>query len=65
MVSTEYLTRVTGEKIESMAMTPIGWSLRLFSSPVEKPRPTRTSNSQSNFTFLSRVQMTWSLLTMS
>ena len=30
--STEYATRRTGEKIESIGMTPIGWSGVLLSS---------------------------------
>src|SRR5580704_13300330 len=53
-----YLTRITGEKIESIGITPIGISGRLFSSPVKNPRPIRTSNSASNFCFLSTVQIT-------
>src|SRR5438132_11829585 len=31
----------------------------LVSSPVKNPRPIRTSNSASNFCFLSTVQITW------
>jgi hypothetical protein len=54
---------VTGEKSESMAMTPMGWSGFLFSSPGQKPRPTLISSSISNFFFLSSVQMIWAGLT--
>ena len=56
-----YFTRVTGEKMESIGITPIGWSACLFSSPVANPRPTLTSSSASNFCLLSSVQMIWSL----
>ena len=35
-----------------MAMTPMAWSAFLFSSPGQKPRPTLTSSSVSNFVLL-------------
>src|SRR5262249_35064525 len=46
-------------------IAPSGISARLFSSPVENPRPIRTSNSASNFCFLSTVQITWFVLSTS
>ena len=52
-----YFTRVTGEKIESMAITPMAWSVVLFWSPLAKPRPLRTFISMENFRFLSSVAM--------
>ena len=46
-------------------MTPMAWSGFLFSSLGQKPRPTLTVSSISNFFFLSSVQMSWSGLTSS
>jgi hypothetical protein len=62
VASTPNFTRVTGEKMESMGITPMGMSGRLLSSLVAKPRPTLTSISASNLPLRSKVQMIWSLL---
>ena len=59
MFSTRKLTRVTGEKMESIAMRPISWSGFLLPSARQNPRPVRTSHSISIDAPSSRVQISW------
>ena len=55
--STEYATRRTGEKIESIGITPIGWSGDLFSSAGRYPRPRPIVRYSSSLVFFSSVAM--------
>src|SRR5919199_1619326 len=55
--STWYATRLTGEKIESIGITPIGWSGDLFSSAGEYPRPRPIVRYISSLVFFSSVAM--------
>jgi len=62
VASTAYLTRVTGEKIESIGMTPMGWSGCFVFVAGGETSANFDFEVASNLPFLSSVQMCWSLL---